>query len=63
MLGSLYEGSMRFAVGSADLVGGTDGPGLSLGSLVVGSAAAPWGLVQGAAQALGIPLEWLFPVP
>ena len=63
MLGSLHEGSMRFAVGSADLVGGTGGPGLSPGSLVVGSAAAPWALVQAAAQSLGIPLEWLFPVP
>ncbi|MGX1855954.1 hypothetical protein ACWIFB_00820 [Dietzia sp. NPDC055340] len=63
MLGSLFNGSMEIAGGIANQFPGPEGGGISLGSLIVGSAAAPWSLVQAGAQALGIPLEWLFPAP
>ncbi|GLB63696.1 hypothetical protein NCCP2495_15750 [Dietzia sp. NCCP-2495] len=63
MLGSLYNGSMEIASGIANQFPAPEGGGISLGSLIVGSAMAPWSLVQAGAQALGIPMEWLIPAP
>lgn len=60
MFGSLYEGSARLASG---LMSGSEGEGVNLGSIAGASVMAPLSLIQMAGQALGIPMEWLFPAP
>ena len=40
-----------------------EGEGVTLGSIAGASVMAPFTLIQIAGQALGIPMEWLFPAP
>lgn len=63
MLGSLYNGSMEIASGTANQFPAPEGGGISLGSLIVGSASLPWSMAHAGALALGLPLEWFFPAP